>query len=453
MRNLALLLLVVLALLLVLKFFPSGEAQGADGAEGSGTPFLERPRGDAGEDSPDLNQLPEAPGTAVAEFAVDVAPRSEPSQPEQEVPARGTEASQGETPVEWDPRREVGLAGAMLHGTTSELDSAIAAMGRALPRGRAALARAFHRAMAGDPDRALSLAATVVANATTEDERQLLELALGGRGNAPQPASYSTRNGGPVARAMALGLREREAAMALEDGQYDLAARHYSDVLKVALDSPWRVATPDLKRWSSALHQAQERHRWSPRSEWESEDVEVRRGDSLVRIRLRYIEGKPDAQMCTGLIEKANRLSSSTIHPGDPLRIPTARVTVLVDLSARWLLYMHDGEVVYSWQVAIGRPGEETIEGDFTIGEKLPEPPWTRVGKAVVPYGHPDNPLGTHWLTWVQDGRKTSYGFHGTKEPESLGTEASDGCVRLHNDNIALLYELMPKGASFTVRQ
>ena len=240
--------------------------------------------------------------------------------------------------------------------------------------------------------------------------------------------------------------------MDLEEGAYPDAARGYSETLLAALDSPWRTAREDLHRWSTALHRAQDRHRWNPRGAWPSENLSVQGGDSLVAIRLRYLEGRPDALMCTGLIQHANGLRDDTIHPGDELRVPTAEVSVLVDLSERWVLYLHDGEVVYSWECAIGREGEETITGEFTTGAKIPEPPWMRVGQPTVPFGDPENPLGTHWITWMQDGRKTSYGFHGTWEPETLGTEASDGCIRLHNDHIAILFEILPVGAPFLVR-
>ena len=466
MRNLALFLLVVLALLLVLKFFPSDDVQGA---EGESPPLVERPdplidRPDgaapAGAESADHSGAQsgadtsdavasgaEQTGRAAAAVLEDPAPQASSDANAQGAPADSAGV------VEWDPRREVGLAGALLHGTRGELESAVASLGSALPAGRAALLRAFHRALAGDLEHARSLAQNVDADATTDEERRLLELALGGRGSVPQPASFTTRRGGPVARAMAIGLREREAAEALEDRRYQEAAAGFSDVIKATLDAPWRAEREDLRRWSSALHDAQARYRWNPAAPWPSEEIEVQPGDSLVRIRLRYVDAHPDAVMCTGLIKKANHLRSSTIHPGDTLRIPTAEVTALVDLGARWVLYMHDGEVVYAWECAIGREGEETITGDFTVGEKIPEPPWTRVGHPVIPYGDPRNPLGTRWITWVQDGRKTSFGFHGTKEPDSIGTAASDGCIRMHNESVELLFDLLPQGATFQVRE
>ena len=64
------------------------------------------------------------------------------------------------------------------------------------------------------------------------------------------------------------------------------------------------------------------------------------------------------------------------IQPGQTLRIPTERVSVLVDLSARWTLYLIGDEVAGSWPVGIGKEGEETPPGEYVAKDKIPEPAW-----------------------------------------------------------------------------
>ncbi len=49
--------------------------------------------------------------------------------------------------------------------------------------------------------------------------------------------------------------------------------------------------------------------------------------------------------------------------------------------------------------------------------------------------------LGTHRLI-LGDG----YAIHGTNVPTSIGASVSHGCVRLRNEDIALLYEMVPVG-------
>ena len=49
--------------------------------------------------------------------------------------------------------------------------------------------------------------------------------------------------------------------------------------------------------------------------------------------------------------------------------------------------------------------------------------------------------LGTHRLN-IGDG----YALHGTNKPETVGRSVSHGCVRLRNEDIAKLYEMVPIG-------
>ena len=49
--------------------------------------------------------------------------------------------------------------------------------------------------------------------------------------------------------------------------------------------------------------------------------------------------------------------------------------------------------------------------------------------------------LGTRRLD-LGDG----YGIHGTDHPESIGKAASHGCVRLRNEDIEKLYDMVPVG-------
>jgi lipoprotein-anchoring transpeptidase ErfK/SrfK len=38
------------------------------------------------------------------------------------------------------------------------------------------------------------------------------------------------------------------------------------------------------------------------------------------------------------------------------------------------------------------------------------------------------------------------YGIHGTNKPETVGQAVSHGCVRMRNDDIERLFEMVPVG-------
>ena len=281
----------------------------------------------------------------------------------------------------------------------------------------------------------------------TPEEYTLLRTAYqGGLVSARDAQGRPHRN--PLVLGASMALVERQATEAATAGRWARAASFLSELVLVEIDAPWEADPASLERWSSDLMDAQASHRWNPEGVWPSIEVRVEPGDTLVGIRKQLVAEDPRLQICTGLVERSNQLGRY-LREGQVLRIPTDRVRTLVDLSARWVFYLHANEVVGAWPVAIGRVGQETTPGRYTVGEKTPEPPWFPRGKAMVPYGDPENPLGTRWIALEgSDG----LGIHGTWEPESQGTMASDGCIRLANDKVEELFEVLPRGSEVVVR-
>lgn len=62
--------------------------------------------------------------------------------------------------------------------------------------------------------------------------------------------------------------------------------------------------------------------------------------------------------------------------------------------------------------------------------------------------GGPSNPLGAKAL-YLGD---TLYRIHGTNDPRSIGTYASSGCIRLHNEHILHLSKKVKIGTTVVVR-
>jgi hypothetical protein len=267
------------------------------------------------------------------------------------------------------------------------------------------------------------------------------------------PAAAPSRSESPLLLAAMLARTAMEAESALANGKHREAALAFGQLLLGEVQAPWRAEREFLNAWSDALAKAQAGYRWNPAGGWPSVDVKVEGGDSLISVRKRALKDHPELLICTGQIEKANGIRGETIHPGQTLRIPTARASVLVDLDAHWALYRLGSEVACAWEIGIGKPGSETPSGEYIVGEKTKEPPWFRSGHAPVPYGDPENPLGSRWIAWMKpEGGATSLGFHGTKDPGSIGEDQSQGCVRMRQAAIEELFEILPKGASVTVQ-
>ena len=280
--------------------------------------------------------------------------------------------------------------------------------------------------------------------------RWVLQRLLSGNMESPWPTTLV--GGNPIEVGLLMRTAVIEADNLAKQRLDAAAAERLTLAFLGEINAPWPAHFESLKQWRTILDQVQARYRFNPKGEWPSEQVVVQSGDSLALIRKRYIAAFPDRLINTGLIARVNAIDDDLIHPDQVLRIPTAKVTMLVDLDAHWLLYFHDGQVVAAYPVGIGAEGDETILGDFTIGEKQVEPTWFRRDGPPIVFGEKENPLGTRYMTWFQDGQKTHYGFHGTWEPETIGGNESQGCIRMYNHDVEEFFELVPQGASFHVQ-
>lgn len=130
----------------------------------------------------------------------------------------------------------------------------------------------------------------------------------------------------------------------------------------------------------------------------------------------------------------------------------TAEQTVHLRLSlSDRKVYVYRGETLEtSYPVAIGRPGWETPTGEFEVFSQIVDPGWTNPLTDEVVAPGPNNPLGDRWIAFWTDG-VNSIGFHGTPNRESVGQAASHGCIRMYNEDVRELYEIVALGTPVTV--
>ena len=109
---------------------------------------------------------------------------------------------------------------------------------------------------------------------------------------------------------------------------------------------------------------------------------------------------------------------------------------------------------VMTFGVGLGRD-DSTPTGIWMVEphKKIKNPTYfSPRGEGVIDADDPKNPLGERWigLTGI-DGHavgKASYGIHGTIEPDSIGKMASMGCIRLRNEDVERVFELLVEGKS-----
>lgn len=130
-----------------------------------------------------------------------------------------------------------------------------------------------------------------------------------------------------------------------------------------------------------------------------------------------------------------------------------AQVWLELILSQRRVQVWQDNRVIRRYPVAVGKPGWETPQGDFVVEVKVKDPVWQSfTSSKQIPAGHPNNPLGRHWIGFWSDG-VDEIGFHGTPHPETVGKAISHGCVRMYPRDVAELFDLVELGTPVRVRR
>ena len=100
---------------------------------------------------------------------------------------------------------------------------------------------------------------------------------------------------------------------------------------------------------------------------------------------------------------------------------------IIINVGAKRLTVYRNGSIYREYIVATGKPSTPTPTGNFEI-----------VNKEIDPGG----PYGTRWLGLSAKG----YGIHGTNNPPSIGTAASNGCIRMYNEDIEALFDITTVG-------
>ncbi len=135
-------------------------------------------------------------------------------------------------------------------------------------------------------------------------------------------------------------------------------------------------------------------------------------------------------------------------------------VWLLVRRSERRAYVCTGNSVGQEFECAVGRGADgydATPLGEFTITEKRSPPAWhvpmaIRRRDGLAAYYPPQDPRNRLGAAWMRLGG-TDYGLHGVnaETAERIGHAATSGCVAFRNDDIGVLYRLLPIGSRVRV--
>ena len=140
---------------------------------------------------------------------------------------------------------------------------------------------------------------------------------------------------------------------------------------------------------------------------------------------------------------------------------------LVLDRHHRQLMVLQDGRLLRRYPAAVGTEGWETPAGRHQVMEMVANPIWQNPSNGSTVGPGPKNPLGSRWIGFYRDcnGRDNSWdgerylsvngctvaGFHGTPHRWTVGRAVSHGCVRLYEEVVQEVFELVQVGTPVTV--
>ena len=174
----------------------------------------------------------------------------------------------------------------------------------------------------------------------------------------------------------------------------------------------------------------------------------VKSGDYLQKIARQF-------NTTIALIKKMNNMQTDTIRIGARLIVFEGSFTILVSKKNNLLDLLLNGQLFKRYPVGTGKFGK-TPASDFFIYDKIIEPPWTRpADNRLIEYGDPENVLGTRWMA-LRSAENTSlkgFGIHGTWERDSIGAQSSAGCIRMFNEDVEELFDIVPRKSRVRIEE
>jgi hypothetical protein len=203
---------------------------------------------------------------------------------------------------------------------------------------------------------------------------------------------------------------------------------------------------PPVARWTVVLRRVVARAAPTPRAA----------GRAVLRLRTH--EGTANVVLVRGKrLARDGSLWIRVAMPGLPGRtmgwVPrralgayhAVRTRLVVDLARQTATLWRDGRQIFHARVGVGAGSVPTPRGEFYVRSRL-----TRLAGAFYgPLAFATSARSPAATDWPGGG---VVGIHGTDRPELLPGRVSHGCIRLRNEDIVRLSELMPVGTPLTIR-
>ena len=124
---------------------------------------------------------------------------------------------------------------------------------------------------------------------------------------------------------------------------------------------------------------------------------------------------------------------------------------IVLNLEMRRVYLYQNDMLVSSYPVAVGTTQTPTPTGQFTVSKMIVDPIWQSPWTGEITPPGPDSALGLRWIEFATS-EEGAFGFHGTPTIESIGEAASNGCVRMRNEDVVALFSRVSVGTPVIIQ-
>jgi lipoprotein-anchoring transpeptidase ErfK/SrfK len=178
--------------------------------------------------------------------------------------------------------------------------------------------------------------------------------------------------------------------------------------------------------------------------------VDVKKSETGRSIDTRALRAQVRAALADVRAKRQLRAAVTKVQP----KVTTSKLAakypaiITIDRGRHRLRLFKNLHLKKAYSIAVGQAGLETPAGQYTIQNMAVNPSWHvpqsdwagKLAGTVVPPG-PSNPIKARWMG-IYDGA----GIHGTDAVNSIGTNASHGCIRMRIPDVEELYDQVKVG-------
>ena len=167
----------------------------------------------------------------------------------------------------------------------------------------------------------------------------------------------------------------------------------------------------------------------------------VQPGDTMGKIARKY-------KVTDDLLASINGLKNKNmIRAGQTLKVLHGPFHVEIFKGRHLLDVFLQDTFIRQYHVGLGTD-DSTPGGQWSIKNKLRNPTYySPRGEGIIAADDPENPLGERWIGLEglsgESLEHKRYGIHGTNDPASIDKDESLGCVRMHNQDVEALYDML----------